>query len=316
MAGASLLTLLDDISTVLDDVSIMAKIAAKKTAGVLGDDLALNAEQVTGVRADRELPVVWAVAKGSFKNKLILVPAALLLSAFIPWLITPLLMIGGAFLCFEGFEKVFHKFIHSPEDEETQKTKIKAALNDPSVDIVAFEKAKIKGAIKTDFILSAEIIVIVLGVVQESDFITQVAVLAGIAALITAGVYGVVAGIVKLDDFGLLLIRRAQTSFFNKILIGTGHSVLSMAPYLMKTLSIVGTIAMFIVGGGILVHGIPQSHELLDPALRFVESIGIGGKFLSAITPMIINTIIGFCLGGLVFLIVSGGRRIILTPRQ
>jgi len=316
MAGASLLTLLDDISTVLDDVSLMAKIAAKKTAGVLGDDLALNAEQVTGVRADRELPVVWAVAKGSFKNKLILVPAALLLSAFVPWLITPLLMIGGAFLCFEGFEKVFHKFIHSPEDEETQKTKIKAALNDPSVDIVAFEKAKIKGAIKTDFILSAEIIVIALGVVQESEFVTQIAVVSGIAVLITAGVYGLVAGIVKLDDLGLWLIRRDRTSFLNKLLVGGGRALLSMAPYFMKTLSIVGTIAMFIVGGGILVHGIPHSHELLEQALRFVDSTAVGGKFLSATTPLFINTIIGFCLGGLVFLIVSGGRRIILTPRQ
>jgi predicted DNA repair protein MutK len=311
MAGASLLTLLDDIAAVLKKVSVMTKVAAKKTAGVLGDDLALNAEQVTGVRADRELPVVWAVAKGSAKNKLILVPAALLLSAFLPWLITPLLMIGGAFLCYEGFEKVTHKLLHSREEDEKHQTETIEALNDPTVDIVEFEKAKIKGAVKTDFILSAEIIVIALGVVKESDFITQIGVVTGIAVLMTVGVYALVAGIVKLDDFGLWLTRRDQTTLINKIQISSGRAILSMAPYLMKTLSVVGTIAMFIVGGGILVHGIPHSHEWLEYAINFAKSLPTVGNLLSVITPTLVNTAIGFLLGGLVFVTLMMGQRVI-----
>ena len=305
MAGSSLLTLLDDIATVLDDVSVMTKIAAKKTAGVLGDDLALNAQQVSGVRADRELPVVWAVAKGSAKNKLILVPVALLLSAFLPWLITPLLMIGGTFLCYEGFEKVFHKFLHSKEEDEVHHSESVAALSDKDVDIVEFEKEKIKGAINTDFILSAEIIVIALGTVKDSQFLTQVSVVVGIAALMTVGVYALVAGIVKLDDVGLYLLKSEMKNFVGNLNRSIGRGILYVAPYLMKTLSIVGTIAMFIVGGGILVHGIPNSHEYLHHATEFVHTVPVVGAFLSAITPLLINTIVGIVLGGITLGVVT-----------
>ena len=245
--ASSLLALIDDIATVLDDVSVMTKVAAKKTAGVLGDDLALNAQQVTGVKADRELPVVWAVAKGSLRNKLILVPAALLISAFIPWAVTPLLMLGGAFLCFEGFEKLAHRFLHADDDAHARQID---ALSDPSVDMVAFERDKISGAVRTDFILSAEIIAITLGTVATASFAEQVVVLAGIAIIMTIGVYGVVAGIVKLDDAGLALSKSA-----NGAAQRIGRAILAVAPWLMKSLSVVGTAAMFMVGGGILTHG-------------------------------------------------------------
>ena len=261
MAGTSLLALLDDIATVLDDVALLTKVAAKKTAGVLGDDLALNAEQVSGVRADRELPVVWAVAKGSFKNKLILVPAALTISAFAPWAITPLLMVGGAYLCYEGFEKVAHKLLHSKQEDEAEHAEIIEAISDPDVDIVAFEKNKIKGAIRTDFILSAEIIVIALGTVKDVPMLTQVLVVSGIALLMTVGVYGLVAGIVKLDDAGLHLIQEKASDAWGGFKRALGRGILRVAPYLMKTLSIVGTAAMFLVGGGILVHGIPVAYD-------------------------------------------------------
>lgn len=243
MAGSSLLVLIDDIATLLDDVSLMTKVAAKKTAGVLGDDLALNAQQVTGVRADRELPVVWAVAKGSLMNKAILVPAALLISAFIPWAVTPLLMLGGAYLCFEGFEKLAHKFLHSKEDDEAQKAARKQAVADANVDLVAYEKAKIKGAVRTDFILSAEIIAITLGIVADSPLPQQVIVLSGIAVVMTLGVYGVVGGIVKLDDLGLWMTKRASG-----VAQAVGNGILRAAPYMMKGLSVVGTAAMFLVG--------------------------------------------------------------------
>jgi predicted DNA repair protein MutK len=259
MAAGSLLALLDDIATVLDDVAILTKVAAKKTAGVLGDDLALNANQVAGVKADRELPVVWAVAKGSFLNKLILVPAALAISALAPWLVTPLLMVGGAFLCFEGFEKIVHrrKPAHLPED--------------PSADLVVLEKDKIKGAIRTDFILSAEIVAITLGTVATSPFMTQVAVLSGIAILMTVGVYGLVAGIVKLDDAGLHLSRKPG-AFARRL----GAVILRAAPWLMKGLSVAGTAAMFLVGGGILVHGIPPLHHLVENA-GMLASLALDG---------------------------------------
>jgi len=247
MAAGSLLALLDDIASVLDDVAVLTQAAAKKTAGVLGDDLALNAQQVAGVRAERELPVVWAVAKGSFVNKLILVPAALAISALEPWLVTPLLMVGGAFLCYEGFEKLVHR------------GKPARAPFDPAVDPVDIEKDKIKGAIRTDFILSAEIVVISLGTVADANFTTQVAVLSGIAILMTVGVYGLVAGIVKLDDAGLYLSSRKDK--FSRAL---GSGLLRLAPWLMKGLSVAGTAAMFLVGGGILVHGIPPLHLLLE----------------------------------------------------
>ena len=278
MAGASLLALLDDIATILDDVAVMTKVAAKKsaavaddvaamtkvatqkTAGVLGDDLALNAQQVTGVSADRELPVVWAVAKGSMVNKAILVPAALAISAFVPVLITPLLMLGGAFLCFEGVEKLAHKFLHSEaEDAAEHESHLQANAN-PAVDLVAFEKDKIKGAVRTDFILSAEIIVISLGTVATQPFTKQLAVLVAIALIMTVGVYGLVGAIVKLDDVGLHLSRRGGAR------AALGRGILAFAPKLMKFLSIAGTAAMFLVGGGILVHGIPVLHHWAEAA--------------------------------------------------
>ncbi len=259
MAAASLLALIDDIATVLDDVALLSKLAAKKTAGVLGDDLALNAQQVTGVSADRELPVVWAVAKGSLVNKAILVPAALLISAVAPWAVTPLLMLGGAFLCYEGFEKLAHRFLHAAEDDTADKARLEKALADPAVDLVAFEKDKIKGAVRTDFILSAEIIAITLGTVAASPFLTQVLVLSGIALVMTVGVYGFVAAIVKLDDVGLALSRRQGAGAQ-----ALGRAILAAAPWLMKALSVAGTAAMFLVGGGILVHGIAPLHHWVE----------------------------------------------------
>ncbi|MCR8719659.1 DUF808 domain-containing protein [Pseudomonas syringae] len=291
MAAGSLLTLLDDIATLLDDVAL----ATKKTAGVLGDDLALNAQQVTGVSADRELPVVWAVAKGSLLNKAILVPAALLISAFAPWAILPLLMIGGAFLCFEGFEKIAHKWLHPEAHEEHDQRK--QATTDASVDMVAFEKARIKGAIRTDFILSAEIIVLALGVVSARPFMDQVGVLVIVAVLITVGVYGLVAGIVKLDDLGLHL-KRTASSAAQKI----GSALLWLAPVLMKVLSIVGTAAMFMVGGGILVHGLPFAHHWVEGVTE-AASAAVGG--LSMIVPTLIDAIAGIIAGAVLVLIVT-----------
>ena len=257
MAGASLLALLDDIATILDDVALMTKVAAKKTAGVLGDDLALNAQQVAGVRAERELPVVWAVAVGSLKNKLILVPAALAISALLPQAITPLLMLGGLYLCFEGVEKLAHKWLHAPAEDEAQRAEQLALLADPEVDLVAIEKDKIKGAIRTDFVLSAEIIVIALGTVADKPFATQVAVLSGIGLLMTVGVYGLVAAIVKMDDAGAWLLERG-----GRMQAAVGRALLLAAPKLMKALTVIGTAAMFLVGGGILMHGMPGGHTI------------------------------------------------------
>ncbi|WP_238349529.1 DUF808 domain-containing protein, partial [Pseudomonas sp. SWRI179] len=259
MAGSSLLVLIDDIATVLDDVALMTKMAAKKTAGVLGDDLALNAQQVSGVRAERELPVVWAVAKGSFINKLILVPSALAISAFVPWLVTPLLMVGGAYLCFEGFEKLAHKFLHSKAEDQAEHAQLVEAVADPAVDLVAFEKDKIKGAVRTDFILSAEIIAITLGTVADAPLTQQVIVLSGIAIVMTVGVYGLVAGIVKLDDLGLWLTQKP-----GQVAKSIGGTILRAAPYMMKSLSVIGTAAMFLVGGGILTHGVPAVHHWIE----------------------------------------------------
>ncbi len=257
MAGASLLALLDDIATILDDVAVMTKVAAKKTAGVLGDDLALNAQQVNGVRAERELPVVWAVAVGSLKNKLILVPAALMISALLPVAITPLLMLGGLYLCFEGVEKLAHKWLHAAAEDEASHAEQLALLADPAVDLVAMEKDKIKGAIRTDFVLSAEIIVIALGTVAGKPFATQVAVLSGIGVLMTVGVYGLVAAIVKLDDAGAWLLERG-----GRLQVAVGRALLLAAPKLMKALTVIGTAAMFLVGGGILMHGMPGGHAI------------------------------------------------------
>ncbi len=309
MAGTSLLALLDDIATVLDDVALMTKVAAKKTAGVLGDDLALNAEQVSGVRAERELPVVWAVAKGSLKNKMILVPAALLTSAVAPWAVTPLLMVGGAFLCFEGFEKLAHKFLHSNAEQEVEHAAIQQALHDSKVDMATFEREKIRGAIRTDFILSAEIIVIALGTVQNASFGIQVAVIAGIALLMTVGVYGVVAGIVKLDDAGLHLVQDRAATLWAGFKRTLGRGLLWIAPYLMKTLTIVGTAAMFLVGGGILAHGLPHGHEVLHHAEEIARSVpGIGGV-LAAIAPMLSNLLIGIAAGGLLWVAATQGKK-------
>lgn len=257
--AVGILALLDDISTLLDDVSVLAKVAAQKTSGVLGDDLALNAQQVSGVRADRELPVVWAVAKGSFLNKAILVPAALAISAFAPWAVTVLLMIGGAYLCFEGVEKVAHRLLHSRKEDDDHHAEIARANADDSVDLCAFEKQKIKGAVRTDFILSAEIIAITLGTVAEADLLQQVIVLAGIAIAMTIGVYGIVALIVRLDDIGCHLVKKDGATPR-----AIGRGILRAAPLLMKALSVAGTAAMFMVGGGILVHGLPALHPLVE----------------------------------------------------
>ncbi len=305
MAGSSLLALIDDIATLLDDVSVMTKVAAQKTAGVLGDDLALNAQQVTGVRADRELPVVWAVTKGSLKNKLILVPAALAISATIPWLITPLLMLGGLFLCFEGFEKLAHKFLHDHTEDEKHHKDMVDALASPEVDMVAYEKKKIKGAIRTDMILSAEIIVIALGTVQEQAFGFQVAVVSTIALVITLGVYGLVAGIVKLDDAGLYLMQSTGEGSWHRIKVRLGKMILAFAPKLMKTLSVVGTAAMFLVGGGILIHGIPGAEEILHHAVEFAGGLPAVGVALSWLVQPLINAIGGIIAGGITLAVVS-----------
>ncbi len=294
MAAANLLALIDDIATILDDVAILSKVAAKKTAGVLGDDLALNAQQVAGVSADRELPVVWAVAKGSLVNKAILVPAALLISVFAPWLVTPLLMAGGAFLCFEGFEKLAHRALHSKAEDNAHRAQLTQALTDPAVDLVALEKDKIKGAIRTDFILSAEIIAITLGTVAQASLPIQVAVLVGMAVLMTVGVYGFVAGIVKLDDLGLWLNQR--TSSVSRAL---GRGILRLAPWLMKALSVAGTAAMFLVGGGILVHGVPQ----LDHAIE--QAVAGWGGVAQWLLPTLADGLVGVAAGAVVLAAVT-----------
>ena len=299
MAGASLLALLDDIATMLDDVALLTKATTKKTAGVLGDDLALNAEQVTGVRADRELPVVWAVAKGSAVNKAILVPAALAISAIAPWLVTPLLMAGGLFLCYEGVEKLAHRFLHPKAEDAAHRAELARAVADPSVDLVALEKRRIKGAVRTDFILSAEIIVIALGIVATAPFATRVTVLVLIAALMTAGVYGLVAAIVKLDDLGLYLSRRPGGAAR-----AVGRGILRFAPWLMKGLSIAGTAAMFLVGGGILAHGIPG----LESWLHHLADDLVAG--LGLLVPMLANAGIGILAGIVVLGVVSLFRKV------
>jgi predicted DNA repair protein MutK len=305
MASGSLLALIDDIATILDDVALMSKVAAKKTAGVLGDDLALNAQQVSGVNADRELPVVFAVAVGSLKNKAILVPAALAISAFIPWAITPLLMLGGTFLCYEGFEKLAHKFLHSADEDKQHHADLVQAVCDDAIDLVALEKGKIKGAVRTDFILSAEIIVISLGTVAGAPFGQQVAVLVAIAVVMTLGVYGLVAGIVKLDDAGLYLSRRA-----NGALRALGRVLVAGAPMLMKALSVLGTIAMFMVGGGILMHGVPALHHLVDSATAAAAGVPGVGVVLKAVTPAVIDAAAGLVAGAIALAVVTLGARL------
>jgi predicted DNA repair protein MutK len=291
--------LLDDITTMLDDVSVMTKVAAKKTAGVLGDDLALNAQQVSGVDASRELPVVWAVAKGSFINKLILVPSALAISYFIPWLITPLLMIGGAFLCFEGFEKIAHKFLHSKSEDVKHKAELAEAVADRKVDLVELEKDKIKGAVRTDFILSAEIIVIALGTVATEVFSKQVAVVTAIALIMTVGVYGLVAGIVKLDDIGLHLMLKKGASFYRQLQRKIGAGLLAFAPKLMRFLSIAGTAAMFLVGGSIIGHGVPAIHHFSEGLVASVQNLAAVGGVLKVVGPMLVDAIVGLIVGAI-----------------
>jgi predicted DNA repair protein MutK len=306
MAGASLLTLLDDIAMLLDDVAVLSKVAAKKTAGVLGDDLAVNAEQLSGgLKADRELPVVWAVFKGSMLNKAILVPIALLLSYFLPMLIMPLLMLGGAYLCYEGFEKVWHKFSHKEEHQE-QHEKHVVALQDESIDITIYEKDKIKGAIRTDFILSAEIIIIALGTVADKPITTQISVLIFIAILMTVGVYGLVAGIVKIDDGGLLLIKDKSTNLWAKAKRALGYFMISFAPKLMKFLAFAGTVAMWLVGGSLITHGVPAFHHTIESATNFASNLPVLPGLLMVITPLLIDLLVGFILGALLVFISLG----------
>ena len=297
MAASSLLLLIDDIAALLDDVSLMTKAAAKKTAGVLGDDLALNAQQVTGVKAAREIPVVWAVAKGSFLNKAILVPAALAISAFAPWAVTPLLMLGGAFLCFEGVEKIAHQFLHDPA-QAAHRAELKKAAADPGIDVVALEKQKIKGAVRTDFILSAEIIAITLGTTAGAAIGTQLAVLTVVAVLITVFVYGLVAGIVKLDDLGLALARRKG------VVRSIGLGIVTATPWLMKGLSVAGTAAMFLVGGGILVHGVPALHHAVQ---ALAERVGNGFGWLAEAGA---NAGVGAVAGVVLLLVWTGVRKL------
>ena len=361
MAGASLLALLDDIASVLDDVSVLTKVAAKKTAGVLGDDLALNAQQVSGVNADHELPVVWAVFKGSAVNKFILVPAALAISAFVPWLVTPLLMLGGVYLCYEGVEKLAHKFLHgadeakghhaSPADGNqpadatgatgstgatgatgpgslmaggdsrvaVAATRLEAsrqAATSPAGPLGAREKEKIKGAVRTDFILSAEIIAITLGTVAGKPFVTKLIVLSGIAAIMTIGVYGLVAGIVKLDDAGLHLSRRPGSGAMAQFARKAGFGILAMAPYLMKVLSILGTAAMFLVGGGILTHGIATAHHWIEDAAEGAAGIPGVGVVLGALTPMLLNALAGIAAGAIALLVVTLATKAIGAMRD
>ena len=298
MAGSSLLTLLDDIATLLDDISMMGKLAAKKTAGVLGDDLSLNAQQVSGVRANRELPVVWSVAKGSMLNKVILVPLALLISAFIPWAVTPLLMIGGAYLCFEGVEKVVHTLHerkHKGDDTARQQRLEAIAQQDPG----SYERDKVKGAIRTDFILSAEIVAITLGIVADAPLLNQVLILSGIAVLVTVGVYGLVCVIVKLDDMGYWLVEKSSA-----LAQAVGKGLLVVAPWLMKILSVVGTLAMFLVGGGIVVHGVGPLHHA-------IEGFAVQqASWIAMLLPTLANLVLGFILGAVVLAVVNGVARL------
>ncbi|MGB9098149.1 DUF808 domain-containing protein [Erwinia sp.] len=290
MAGTSLLTLLDDIATLLDDISVMGKVAVKKTAGVLGDDLSLNAQQVSGVKANRELPVVWGVAKGSFLNKLILVPLALVISAFAPWAITPLLMIGGAYLCYEGFEKVLHS-LHKDKSEKSPEAREERIKKLSQQNAAEFEKKKVKGAIRTDFILSAEIVAITLGIVSEAPLMNQVLILAGVAILVTVGVYGIVACIVKIDDLGLWLQEKSSAAAR-----AVGGALLAVAPWLMKILTVVGTIAMFLVGGGIIAHGIPAVHHFIE---HYTADYG---GLVSSLLSNLANLVLGLIVGSIVLL--------------
>ena len=300
MPAGSLLALLDDITTVLDDVTVMTQMAAKKAAGVLGDDLALNAQQVAGIDAARELPVVWAVAKGSMRNKVILVPAALAISAFAPWAVIPLLMIGGAYLCYEGFEKLAHRFLHSASEVAAEQAQLLAAVADPQVDMVAFERDKIVGAVRTDFVLSAEIIVIALGTVASAPMLQRVGVLCAIAVLMTVGVYGFVAAIVKLDDTGLYLLNK-RASLARLV----GRALLVAAPALMKFLSVAGTAAMFMVGGGIVVHGLPWLAQIAHGLGDWGAHLAGVGRAMHVLLPLLFDALAGVVTGALVLAAVT-----------
>jgi predicted DNA repair protein MutK len=309
---STLFTLLDDVASLLDDVSLMAKVAAKKTAGVLGDDLALNAEQVTGVHADRELPVVWAVFKGSLKNKLILAPSALVISAIAPWMVTPFLMLGGGYLSYEGFEKLAHKFLHDNreadpaaplESHDHEEDGLIEALADPAVDLVEFEEEKIRGAVRTDFVLSAEIITIALGTVADAPLLERSLVIAVVSIALTVGVYGFVAAVVKMDDLGLYLGRRPGVGLGARCTRGCGRGLLFSAPLLMKGLSIAGTVAMLLVGGGILLHGIPPLGEA-------VHHLGESGGLVGSVAPMLANGTMGLVSGALILAAVEAVSRL------
>jgi len=294
MAGSNLFALIDDIATLLDDVALLTKVAGQKTAGVVGDDLALNAQQVTGLVAERELPVVWAVAKGSLLNKVILVPTALAISAATPWLVTPLLMLGGAFLCFEGVEKVVHKVLHRNEERAEQAAHVRAAA-DPSIDLVAFEKAKVKGAVRTDFVLSAEILAIALGEVAAAPFLTQLLVLVVISVTMTIGVYGLVALIVKLDDVAVYLSRApgGTAKLF-------GRGLARVVPWLMRGLGVAGTLAVFLVGGGIFVHGIPALHHGIE---HWAALTGGAATVVAQLGALVVGVVVGSVLVGLMTLV-------------
>jgi len=312
MPGANLIALLDDIASVLDDVALLTKVATKKTAGVLGDDLALNAQQVAGVRAERELPVVWAVAKGSLVNKAILVPCALSISSLAPWAVTPLLMLGGGFLCFEGCEKFAHRLLpgegHHLEDAEGDAP----AAADTALDPLVLEKAKIKGAVRTDFVLSAEIVTIALGTVATAPFTTRLLVLIGLSLLMTVGVYGLVAGIVKLDDLGASLFRRGAEAdgSIRAVQRTLGSTILRITPWLMKTLSVAGTIAMFLVGGGIVAHGLPLVRDLIHHVVEAAENVNGIGAVLALALPSLFDLIVGVVVGSLVLVLVKLVQRL------
>lgn len=309
MAAGSLLALLDDIATILDDVSVMTQVAAKKTAGVLGDDLALNAQQVAGVHAERELPVVWAVAKGSLINKLILVPSALTISYLAPAAIMPLLMAGGVYLCFEGFEKIAHKLAHRASDSQHQ-TALSEAIADANIDLVALEKDKIKGAIRTDFILSAEIIVIALGTVASAAFSLQATVVSGIALLMTVGVYGLVAAIVKLDDLGLYLLLKKGQGLYAQCQRKLGQQLLAFAPLLMRSLSVIGTLAMFMVGGSIIGHGLAPWHHVVTDFSAYLQTLPIIGTALTSLAPLLMDAVLGVLVGAISLALFKLGKAI------
>ncbi|MDP3276877.1 MAG: DUF808 domain-containing protein [Deltaproteobacteria bacterium] len=299
VSDLTLFTLLDDLAVMLDDVAMMTKAATQKTAGVLGDDLALNAEQVAGVAPNRELPVVWAVTKGSALNKAILVPAALAISAIAPWIVTPLLMLGGTYLCFEGFEKVTHKWLAPKQSDEARRAALALALQAQQLDVVAFEKEKIRGALRTDFILSAEIIVIVLGTVAAASFVKRLMVLVAIAVITTVGVYGLVALIVKLDDVGLALSKKSG------IRAALGRALVRLAPWLMKSLSLFGTLAMFLVGGGIIAHGIPGLDPRIASLTASAAALPVAGSVLASLLPSALQGLVGLLTGALALALVA-----------